>query len=287
MKLKTGVGSVFLLIVIFVLAVQAYPVLSQEGGNAWTSTQLSIRIGPGTNYARITVLPFQTMLFLEGRNEDSSWVLGRTSDGVRGWVSSKYLIYQAGFDFASLPLSTEIMPAPSSPSAPPAPGGIVLVADFSSGIGVNNLGGAMGAAYQPNSCDMLTESYPAGTARLEYNICAWAAFWLKLQGIDLSGYTRLSFKIRADDPPPTAMKIELKRDDWRNKRGEWVITHVKGITSQWQTMVVPLLGFVPVPWGNGQPLTVQTNMDEVVFTFEAAVSGSHGVVYLDDIVFLR
>jgi hypothetical protein len=79
-----------------------------------------------------------------------------------------------------------------------------VATDFDTCTGTNNLGGAMGAAYNPP--DSLKESYPQEpnrgcVARLEYKIAEWSAYWLKLQGADLNAYSRLTFDVRADPQP--------------------------------------------------------------------------------------
>ncbi len=160
----------------------------------------------------------------------------------------------------------------------------LIVADFSGCTDENNLGGQMGAAY--NAPDSLTESYvdEAGrgcVAKLSYNIKGWSAFWMKLQGVDLSPYRSLAFDIRADPSPgiPTQMKLELKRANG----AEVSIEYVSGIESTWKTMSINLADFKSP--GYAKPLTTLSEMEELVFTFEAAKSGGQGVVYLDNISF--
>jgi hypothetical protein len=166
---------------------------------------------------------------------------------------------------------------------PPAPDPI-LVADFDSCSSTNNLGGAMGAAY--NLPDRLVESYVQEPgrgciARLEYHIVCWSAFWMKLEHLDLSQHNRLVFDIKANPQVgiPAEFKIELKRDG----NNEISIIYVSGVTADWQTISVDLANFGPA--GYGEPIEVFTDMEELVFTFEANHSGTHGVVYLDNIMF--
>lgn len=96
----------------------ARPAAAQEP-NAWTSYVLNMRTGPGPDHAVVTQLPSNTPLVLEARNDDVTWFLGRTADGVyRGWLSALYLSYAAGFVGAHLPVSAEVVA--SAPAAPPA-----------------------------------------------------------------------------------------------------------------------------------------------------------------------
>jgi hypothetical protein len=159
----------------------------------------------------------------------------------------------------------------------------LVAADFDSCTGVNNLGGQMGAAYNPP--DSLMESYVEEAkrgcvARLDYGISEWSAFWIKLQDVDLTPYSKLVFDVRADQQPgiPRKMKVELKRAD-----GEVSIIYASGIQANWKTMTAPFADFGPT--GYTVPLSSFSGMQELVFTFEAAKSGRQGVVYLDNVVF--
>lgn len=94
-----------------------------QGANAWTSYDLNMRTGPGTDYDIVVTLGANTGLILEARNADTSWVLARTEDGTqRGWLAAIYLNYAPGTSAASLPVSNEILnaPAPAAADNPPA-----------------------------------------------------------------------------------------------------------------------------------------------------------------------
>jgi hypothetical protein len=158
-----------------------------------------------------------------------------------------------------------------------------VIADFDSCSGVTEQGGAMGAAYDPSSGDKLVESYIQEVergciARLEFDIAGWSAFWIKLQGADLSSYSQLVFDIKADpqEKVPGKVKIELKRAAGQ----EVSILYISGITTEWQMMSVNLRDFGP---SYADPLSSFTDMEELVFTFEASQSGKTGVIYLDNI----
>jgi len=172
-------------------------------------------------------------------------------------------------------------PQPAEPSSES-----LAVADFHSCTRVNRLGGEMGAACEePNR---LIESYPQESgkgcvARLEYHIETWSAFWIKLQKADLRPYNTLTFDIRADEPVPRELKIELKRLCSSQPCGEISIYYLAGITSAWQTRSVPISEFGSTGWA--ATLSSLEDMEELVFTFEADHSGNGGVVYLDNIAF--
>lgn len=93
-----------------VISLFVIPANAQGSVNAWTTTALNLRVGPGTDHAKIITLPRGTGLILEARNDNTSWVLGKTEDGVyRGWLSAVDLSYTLDFLPDQLPVSTEIL----------------------------------------------------------------------------------------------------------------------------------------------------------------------------------
>lgn len=196
-------------------------------------------------------------------------------------------------------LSSCSRPAPPTPISTPTsassatsipPSGVatipppLTVADFDNCANTNNLGGAMGAAYNPP--DSLKESYPQEAsrgciARLEYKISGWAGLWMKLQGADLRPFSTLVFDVRAEPQPgiPGQIKLELKR------AGEVSIKRVSGIGAEWRTIRVKLSSFGYA--GYGKPVSSWQDMEEFVVVFEADKSGRQGVVFLDNLTFVR
>ena len=117
-----------ILILVLFCAIWSVPgglVTAQDSAQGFTSYQLNMRAGSGPSHAVITILDPNTGLILEARNADTSWVLGRTEDGVfRGWVASLYLYYQDGFSAVRLPVSDEVIDyVPSAPPGPVGPNG--------------------------------------------------------------------------------------------------------------------------------------------------------------------
>jgi len=182
----------------------------------------------------------------------------------------------------------------SAPTTVTVPTERLLVADFDNCAGTNNFGGITGAAYQEPG-NWLEESYVSETghgcvARLEYEIKDWGAFWMKLQDAELTSFREnsgmLTFDIRADEPIPDGVKIELKRFCAPNANcGELSVYYMTAITSEWQTRSVPLEGFGTT--GLAATLSSWDGVEEMVFTFEAHNSGNNGIVYLDNITFVR
>jgi len=92
---------------------------AQAAPDGSTLYSQNVRCGPGKQFPSLTVLPGNTPLFFEARNEDTSWVLAHTEDNRRGWVSVLFLRFRPGFQAANLPVSDEVLPPPE-PAAPPA-----------------------------------------------------------------------------------------------------------------------------------------------------------------------
>ena len=125
-----------ILVVLSVLALGLPLTHAQDGGNVSTNYQLNMRTGPGTTYTVVTVLPAGTALVLEARNADTSWVLGHTQDNAyRGWVASLYLSYPTGYAAVRLPVSDEVVSAPSAPESSPAESAPAPAAAPSGGVG--------------------------------------------------------------------------------------------------------------------------------------------------------
>ena len=117
------------------------------------------------------------------------------------------------------------------------------------------------------------------TVRLEYDIVDWGGFWIQLQGADLSPYSQLVFDVKAGQQEvPEWVKIELKRAG--SQQISILRRNLSEITTNWQTMAVDLSGF------RGS-LSSFTDVEELVFTFEANGSRKTGVIYLDNISLRR
>jgi hypothetical protein len=113
---------------------------------------------------------------------------------------------------------------------------------------------------------------------------------MKLQNAPLTSFQEndgfLTFDIRADEPVPNGVKIELKRFCAPDADcGELSVYYMTGITSDWQTRSIPLAGFGTTGWA--ATLSAWDEVEELVFTFEAHNSGNNGIVYLDNITFVR
>src|SRR5258708_37760966 len=78
--------------------------------NAWTNGRVNVRNMPRAIGTLLTTFDDNTPLFLEGRTEDTVWILGRSGNtGQRGWMSGSYLRFAVGFQPGTLPVSKEII----------------------------------------------------------------------------------------------------------------------------------------------------------------------------------
>jgi len=70
------------------------PALAQSGGPAvaYTTANLNMRAGPGTNYPVLTTLPQGAGVTIFGCTADFQWCDAAFTT-VKGWVSGKYLSY--------------------------------------------------------------------------------------------------------------------------------------------------------------------------------------------------
>jgi hypothetical protein len=104
----------FPLILLALLAAAGAPLRAQGLVNAWTTTGLNLRTGPGEDYEIVVSLPAQTGLVVEARGEtNADWVLGHTVDGRwRGWVMASLLFFDLGVEVDALPTSREIPVGP-------------------------------------------------------------------------------------------------------------------------------------------------------------------------------
>jgi hypothetical protein len=160
---------------------------------------------------------------------------------------------------------------------------VLVIADFDTHQGVNNLGGGMGAAYDPNPnrkdrliVEYMPEAGMGSVARLEYyDVKVWAGFSIKLRNLDASYYDNLAFYAKSDpDNPPKNVKVELKR----NNGNEVGVVFIFKLSDSWQQYTIPLSDFIE--------LQELDNLNELLFSF-VENSGSAGVMYLDEITLTK
>jgi len=165
--------------------------------------------------------------------------------------------------------------------------------DFNDGGKLNNWGYNTGAFYTTGaSCadsrDATSPQEGAFCLKLDYNVStsgSYAGYWSKLGGEDLSGYTSISFWVKAT-AGGELLKVELKNSSTvihRSTAAVYVTDFLDGgVTTSWTEVTIPFHNFVNLDGWN--------NMKELVFTFEnsqAVMNGSptQGTIYIDRISF--
>jgi hypothetical protein len=134
------------------------------------------------------------------------------------------------------------------------------------------------------------------TYDLEAQEIAKAGYWTKLRDFDARLYDHLSFDVRGDVEAGFSDVILLEMKKFKNAeridkiKGTYV---VRGITSEWQTVTIPLNLFTGLfdqtnqkIWEN--PTLAHKDLDELVINLESRrVSQKTGVLYFDNFKFIK
>ena len=167
----------------------------------------------------------------------------------------------------------------------------LMVADFNSGAKPNNLGGDFGAWIKDpgdpmQGCveifDRANRFGSSGFAlRLIYSVeskkPAFGGLWMRLQNLDASKFDNLVFRVKGDPKMgyTTVFKVELK--DSMDQSSHF---YVRGVTDQWQDIVIPLKDF--------EGITNFRSLKEFVIVFEdTSATAKRGVIYIDDVRFTK
>lgn len=109
--------------VLLFLLITVWQVVGQEGLLASTTQNAQLRVGAGTQWRRVAILPAGTAIALDGRNDDGTWVRGITADGKIGWVATQLVSISPE---QALSLPTQLREAPITVTPPP--GGVAVSA---------------------------------------------------------------------------------------------------------------------------------------------------------------
>ena len=167
----------------------------------------------------------------------------------------------------------------------------LMVADFNSGSKPNNLGGDFGAWIKDpddpmqgciETFDHANRFGNSGYAlRLIYSVestkPAFGGLWMRLLNLDATRFQSVAFRVKGDSQMgfTSVFKVELK--DSMDQSSHF---YVRGVTDQWQDIVIPLKEF--------EGITNFKSLKEFVIVFEdTRATAKRGVIYIDDIRFER
>lgn len=101
--MRKSISRLVLAVVLLTVSLAITQTIYAQTTTATVNTgALNIRTGPGVNYNVITYVYRNTVLTLQARNADASWVKVMTSGGVQGWVNSSYIL--TAYPLTSLPV---------------------------------------------------------------------------------------------------------------------------------------------------------------------------------------
>ena len=168
----------------------------------------------------------------------------------------------------------------------------LVVADFNSGSKPNNLGADFGCwnkdeADKTQGCkDSFDPNIKHGNSgfsmKLDYDVDspnpAYNGFWCKIPGKDVSAYTKVSFWVKGDESAGFSPSIKLELKNQKGELGRYIFT---GVTKDWQEASIPVSQF------NGISDLTQVTEFGVVFDDVTCAAKKQGVIYLDDIGFVK
>lgn len=114
-------GTLILLLVSLMATFMPFATTYAQDDNGVSATVISagltVREGPGINFADLAVIPQNAEFQVEGREnlpDNGLWVYGQTEDGLYGWVFSDFLAFPSGFVMLDLPVFGTDAPTGSS-----------------------------------------------------------------------------------------------------------------------------------------------------------------------------
>ncbi len=113
---RKTVASLTLVVLVGLLTMNTTPSRAQETTTATATVAANLRSGPGGSYPSLASVPPGTALTVLARSDDFTWLLVHTVRGTRGWVSVRQVQIAQSVNVANLPISSEIIPSPLSPS---------------------------------------------------------------------------------------------------------------------------------------------------------------------------
>lgn len=107
----------FLVLVVGLLTLLTAGLQAQSSGLQGSVTQgVWMRVGPGTDWRKLELMPTGTAVAVDGRTEDGAWVRGINSNGTVGWFVARFTTLNAEAVFSLPVIARE---APITVAAPP------------------------------------------------------------------------------------------------------------------------------------------------------------------------
>ncbi|MGB1286390.1 MAG: SH3 domain-containing protein, partial [Aggregatilineales bacterium] len=183
--------------------------LAQGTFQVQVQSRLSLREGPGTNFARITTMDVGTIVNVSARDSTNTWIFGTTNTNLTGWMALRYTSITGDQVFA-LPVSGASAPAPSVPSnpAPVAVPGNAITAVATANVnlrsGPSTSNGRVGLVLRGTQFVVSGRDAANDWAFGSYNgVAGWAA--VAFFNIDVNGYLALPVSDGSTPPPATAV----------------------------------------------------------------------------------
>ncbi|NJN53662.1 MAG: SH3 domain-containing protein, partial [Anaerolineae bacterium] len=102
------------------------------------TSALNVRSGPGVGYVRVTTVDYGEVVWLLGRNLDSTWINIADAGNIQGWVNARYLTTSS--NLTNLPVTaqsgtgTVVAGNLNIRSEPGIGGSVVTVASYGSAV---------------------------------------------------------------------------------------------------------------------------------------------------------
>src|SRR5688572_10456927 len=140
----------FVFSMVVMLVMTTFVSVGQVGIVGAVQIEVTLRVGPGTEWRLLNRLPAGTNVALDGRDNSGAWVRGITQNNEVGWMAARYLNVSndavfalpvidreapltvgapAGGAVAAVPVAAPSVTQPEAPAAAPITGGTITNAN--------------------------------------------------------------------------------------------------------------------------------------------------------------
>lgn len=110
-----------IIVLVAIIMLSTMVTLAQVGIVVTVQQNVSLRVGAGTDWRRLEIMPVGTNMALDGRDSSGLWVRGITQNGVVGWTAARYLSITNDAVFALPVIDREAAIGVSTPPPGTAP----------------------------------------------------------------------------------------------------------------------------------------------------------------------